>query len=69
MFMYYRNDGTISDLVRERDGNTAVVKDIYGKNLSLKEKHIGLSFKLNARGLWIRFYLRAHLALRYSLYP
>lgn len=49
--------------------NTVVVKDIYGKNLSLKEKHIGLSFKLNACGSWIRFYLRAHLALRYRVYP
>ena len=69
MFMYCRNNVASSDLVRERDGNTSVEKDIYGKNLSLKEKHIGLSFKLNADGSWIRFYLRAHLALRYRVYP
>lgn len=40
----------------------------YGKNLSLKEKHTGLSSKLNADGSWIRLYLRAHLALRYGVY-
>lgn len=40
-------------------------KSIYGKNFSLKEKHTGLSFKLNADGSWLRFYLRACLARRY----
>lgn len=69
MFMYYRNNVASSDMVGERDGNTLVEKDMYGKNLSLKEKHIGLSFNLNADRSWVRFYLRAHLTLKYSVYP
>lgn len=50
MFVYYRNSVANSDLERGAGGNTSVERDVYGKNLSLKEKHIGLSFKLIADG-------------------
>lgn len=69
MFMYYRNSVANSDLESGADGNTSVERDMYDKNLPLKEKHIGLSFKLNADGSWIRYYLRALLALRYRVHP